>query len=80
MVSMFKTKGKIVVSVKDLGIGIAKGEQEKIFGRLYQVNDNAGKTFPGFGMGLYISREIIQRHRGEIWVKSDKAKRIHFLF
>jgi PAS domain S-box-containing protein len=65
--------GEIVqISVQDFGIGIGEEEQSKIFDRLYQVNDDKEKTFPGFGMGLYISKEIIKRHNGEISVKSVK--------
>jgi signal transduction histidine kinase len=65
--------GEIVqISVQDFGIGIGEEEQSKIFDRLYQLNDDKEKTFPGFGMGLYISKEIIKRHNGEISVKSVK--------
>lgn len=65
---------KAVVSVKDWGIGIAKKQQKKIFERLYQVTDPNEKTFPGLGMGLYISQEIIKRHKGSLWVDSEKDK------
>ncbi len=71
---------RALVSVTDQGIGIAKSEQKKIFDRLYQVTDPKEKTFPGLGMGLYISREIIRRHRGKIWVESEKAKGSTFFF
>lgn len=72
--------GKVVVSVQDYGIGIAKEQQKKIFERLYQVIDDNGKTFPGFGMGLYISKEIVTRHKGAIWVESEKGKGSTFYF
>lgn len=70
----------VVVSVRDYGIGIKKDQQRKIFERLYQVNDSVEKTFPGLGMGLYISREIIKRHKGKIWVESQKGKGSTFYF
>jgi PAS domain S-box-containing protein len=79
-VSAKTIKGAVIVSVKDQGIGIVKSEQKKIFDRLYQVTDPKEKTFPGLGMGLYISREIIKRHRGKIWVESEKAKGSTFYF
>jgi signal transduction histidine kinase len=73
-------KNKLVVSVKDQGIGIDKNQQKRIFDRLYQVTDAKEKNFPGLGMGLYISREIIKRHRGAIWVEGEKGKGSTFYF
>lgn len=75
-----RSDGKAVVSVKDFGIGIAKDQQKKIFDRLYQVTDSKEKTFPGLGMGLYISKEIMRRHKGNIWVESEKNKGSTFYF
>jgi two-component system, OmpR family, phosphate regulon sensor histidine kinase PhoR len=72
--------GKALVSVEDRGIGIEKDQQKKIFDRLYQVTDSKEKTFPGLGMGLYISKEIIKRHKGQIWVESEKGKGSTFYF
>ena len=77
---MKKSKNDVTVSVTDDGIGIAKDQQKKIFDRLYQVTDDKEKTFPGFGMGLYISKEIISRHHGKIWVESEKGKGSTFFF
>ena len=75
-----KGKGRVLVSVSDQGIGIAKSQQKKIFDRLYQVTDLKEKTFPGLGMGLYISWEVIKRHHGKIWVESEKGKGATFYF
>lgn len=72
--------GKVVVTIKDNGIGIPKAQQKKIFERLYQVTDPKEKTFPGLGMGLYISKEIMRRHKGHIWVESEKDKGSTFYF
>lgn len=72
-VSVEKDTKEAVISVQDKGIGIAKDQQRKIFDRLYQVNDPTTKTFPGLGMGLYISSEIIKKHKGRIWVESEGA-------
>ncbi len=74
IVNMYAEGSQVITSVQDFGIGIAKSQQEKIFDRLYQVVDYTEKTFPGFGMGLYISREIVNRHDGSIWVESEKGK------
>ena len=79
-VKLTNSHDKATVSVKDSGIGIPKDQQKKIFDRLYQVTDAKEKTFPGLGMGLYISKEIIRRHRGSIWVESEKDKGSTFYF
>jgi signal transduction histidine kinase len=62
-----------IVSVQDFGIGIAETHQEKIFERFYQVNDGTEKTFPGLGIGLYISSQIVRGHHGRLWVESAKG-------
>src|SRR6185312_2268390 len=80
IVRVKKIKHNIVVSVKDFGIGIDQSEQHKIFEKLYQVTDPEEKTFPGLGLGLYISKQIIERHEGKIWVKSKKRKGATFFF
>jgi signal transduction histidine kinase len=65
--------GQAIVSVQDFGIGIAKAHHEQIFERFYQVTDAQETTYPGLGIGLYISREIVGRHRGRLWVESSKG-------
>jgi PAS domain S-box-containing protein len=62
------------LSVQDFGLGIDKAHHEKIFERFYQVTDPEEKTYPGLGIGLYISREIVARHHGRMWVESSKSE------
>jgi PAS domain S-box-containing protein len=71
IISSEKKAGDILISVKDFGIGIPKEQQEKIFDRFYQVEVDTTRTYPGLGLGLYISHEIMQRHNGKIWVESS---------
>lgn len=80
IVKIVKNNEMAVVSIQDSGIGISKEQQKKIFDRLYQVSDPHEKTFPGLGMGLYISKEILSRHNGKIWVESEKGKGSTFYF
>lgn len=75
-----KDESNVVVSVKDNGRGIAKEQHKRIFERLYQVTDPEEKTFPGLGLGLFISKEIVARHNGSIWLKSAKGKGATFYF
>ncbi len=80
-VSVKKRNGSVQVFVKDKGIGIKHEKQEKIFEKLYQVTDPEERTYPGLGLGLYISKEIIERHHGKIWVESEgKGKGSTFIF
>jgi PAS domain S-box-containing protein len=69
-----------IVSVQDFGIGIAPDHQAHIFERFYQGADATGKTFPGLGIGLYLSNEIIKRHCGRIRVESEKGTGSTFSF
>lgn len=70
----------VTVFVKDHGIGIRKDEQNKIFDRFYQIRDRQEKPFAGLGIGLYISSEIIKKHRGTISVDSTYKKGSTFYF
>jgi signal transduction histidine kinase len=63
-----------IVSVQDFGIGIDESYHQRVFERFYQVTDPEEKTYPGLGIGLYISGEIVERHQGRIWVESKKGE------
>ena len=70
----------LIVRVEDQGIGINKNDQERIFERFYRVEGKSEKTFPGFGIGLFISMEIVRRHSGTIGVSSEPGKGSMFYF
>ena len=72
--------GMAQVSVKDEGIGIQPEDKEKLFERYYRVKDNKTQSIAGFGIGLYLCAEIIQRHDGRIWVESEWGKGSTFYF
>jgi signal transduction histidine kinase len=80
IVKVKRENSKVLVGVRDYGIGINKDQQKKIFDRLYQVTDDYEKTFPGLGMGLFIAKEIIEYHKGRLWVESTKGKGSTFYF
>jgi two-component system CheB/CheR fusion protein len=71
---------QVAVSVKDQGIGIEETEHKKIFDRFYRVDGKSEQTFPGFGIGLFIANEIIERHNGFIKIESEKGKGSTFTF
>lgn len=70
----------IKFSVKDFGIGIPQDKQHKVFEQYYRVSGTKEHTFPGLGLGLYISSEIIKRTGGKIYVHSIEGKGADFCF
>jgi len=70
----------VQVSIQDFGIGMSKEHLERIFERFYRIYDTTDKTFPGLGIGLYISSEIVKRHGGKLWVESEIGKGSTFSF
>lgn len=66
------------VSIKDEGMGINPEDIDKLFDRYYRVEST--NNISGFGIGLYLSAEIIRRHNGKIWVESEKGKGSTFFF
>jgi PAS domain S-box-containing protein len=73
-------ENEINCCVQDFGIGINAESQQKVFEQFYRVNDEKHQTFQGFGLGLYISSEIIKREGGKIWVTSTEGKGSEFCF
>ncbi|WP_208864720.1 PAS domain S-box protein [Mucilaginibacter gossypiicola] len=71
---------EVLVSVQDFGIGISKEKQSRVFEQFYRVSGAKQHTFPGLGLGLYISSEIIKREGGRIWVDSEEGKGSTFYF
>lgn len=66
--------------VKDQGIGVNKEDLARLFDRYYRVQGTQVITVSGFGIGLYLSAEIIKRHNGTIWVESEIGKGSTFKF
>jgi signal transduction histidine kinase len=74
IVTLARVGPRIRISVTDFGIGIPKEKRDKIFDRFYQVNDAKGYTYSGMGLGLYISKDIIGKHNGTLFVESEEGK------
>lgn len=72
--------GMVQVSVKDTGIGIAKGHQDMIFEEFYQVDSSYSKQYKGTGLGLPLTKKLVELHGGKIWVESEPEKGSTFSF
>jgi PAS domain S-box-containing protein len=62
---------EVFLCVEDFGVGISSENQEKVFDRFFRVKNGKKHTFPGLGLGLYISAEIIKREGGRIWIEKS---------
>lgn len=80
IISLERRENTVICSVRDFGKGISKDEQEKIFERFYRVSGPNLNTFPGLGLGLYICKEVIEKHGGKIGVMSEPGKGSTFYF
>ena len=72
--------GEVVVSVADTGIGIAAQDHAAVFEQFRQVGDTLTDKPKGTGLGLPISKEIIEHHGGRIWLESEVGKGSTFSF
>jgi PAS domain S-box-containing protein len=74
---------RLVTRVRDFGIGIPEEKQAHVFDRYFRVSEEEGgerESFPGMGLGLYISAEIVRQHGGRIWVESEEGVGSTFAF
>ena len=71
---------RAVVHVRDEGIGMTREAAARAFERFYQAGTAPVRGHVGLGLGLYISREIVTRHGGEMWVESEPNQGSTFSF
>ncbi|HVS79731.1 MAG TPA: HAMP domain-containing sensor histidine kinase [Candidatus Paceibacterota bacterium] len=77
-VSLALAGARARVDIRDYGIGIPRDKQAKIFEKFYRVTE--GVSFPGMGVGLYISAQIVAQHGGRLEVKSEPGNGSTFSF
>ncbi|MFQ5858489.1 MAG: ATP-binding protein [Anaerolineae bacterium] len=68
------TQGFLQVSVKDNGVGISAEDQAKLFNCFFRAESGRFTDDNGVGLGLYISRSLIELHGGRIWLESQPGK------
>ncbi|RVU00042.1 GHKL domain-containing protein [Mucilaginibacter limnophilus] len=71
-VKLFKKEGKICLEVADHGIGIADAEKSRIFERFYRVGSEDTRNTKGTGLGLYIVKQVLDKHEATIKVRDNK--------
>jgi signal transduction histidine kinase/Na+/proline symporter len=79
-ITCYNEDKNLYVNVIDDGAGISKDYQELIFDKFYQAHDQTIKKPKGSGLGLTISKRIIELHNGKIWVESEVGKGSKFSF
>lgn len=79
IVSIEKTNKEVMVHIQDYGMGISAAQQEQIFAQFYRA-EGVSANISGLGVGLHISKEIIDCHNGRIWVESELGKGARFSF
>lgn len=75
-----KEKHQLITHIKDTGIGIAPEAQKELFTKFFRVQGHLAEGSKGTGLGLYLSKSIVEMHYGSIWVESELGKGSTFSF
>jgi PAS domain S-box-containing protein len=73
-VVLLKEKGNMKIEVKDSGIGIPEDQQKRVFSKFFRADNAVRENTTGTGLGLYITKNIIEAHDGKIWFESESGK------
>ena len=73
-ISIIKTTKKVIIEIKDNGNGIPKAQREKVFEQFYRIPTGDQHNVKGFGIGLFYTKKIIEKHQGTIAVVYDKKQ------
>jgi two-component system, OmpR family, phosphate regulon sensor histidine kinase PhoR len=73
-VELERRENGLRIAVRDEGLGIPHGELQRIFGKFYRVDPQQTRGVGGTGLGLYISRELVRRMEGRVWVTSREGQ------
>ena len=80
MINLDNDHGFIKARISDNGVGIPLEEQPRIFDRFYRLEKNSILEPKGTGLGLFIAKNVIEMHGGQIWVTSEVGKGSEFTF
>ncbi|RAI11463.1 MAG: hypothetical protein DKM24_04855 [Candidatus Melainabacteria bacterium] len=79
VITVTNTAKKVRFSIKDSGIGIDKKDQKRIFGKFVQLEDAFYKKETSTGLGLTITKQLVEMHKGTIKIISEKGKGAEFI-
>ncbi|MCL4505079.1 MAG: ATP-binding protein [Chloroflexi bacterium] len=74
------TPSEVIITVSDTGPGIPQEDQRQLFTRFYRVDNAMTRKTQGAGLGLYLSKAIVEAHGGRIWAESDGHSGSRFSF
>lgn len=80
IVSLKRIKGGVKFSVKDTGVGIPKDQQKRVFSKFFRGKNVMRLETEGSGLGLFITKNIVEAHGGKIWFKSEEREGTTFYF
>jgi signal transduction histidine kinase len=66
-------ENKVNIVIGDTGIGIAENDIPALFTKFYQIDSSSTRNYGGNGLGLYISKVIVESHNGKIWIESEEG-------
>jgi two-component system phosphate regulon sensor histidine kinase PhoR len=72
-IKLEKQEGDYLVTIADQGIGISPEYLDHIFERFYRIRNTASRQYSGIGLGLYVTKAIIEGHGGRIWVTNNEG-------
>lgn len=79
-VLLISERDNITITVSDNGKGIDKNQQEKIFDKFYRIPKGNTHDVKGFGIGLYYTKKIIEKHHGSINLQANPGKTIFKIY
>ena len=79
-IKYLKNKKEIFISVKDTGVGIPEDQKKRVFKRFFRAANAVKTETVGTGLGLFITKNIIEAHHGKIWFESIESKGTTFYF
>lgn len=65
---------EILILVKDTGVGIPKHQLDRLFTKFFRADNAVRMQTAGSGLGLFIAKNIIEKHKGKIWIESEEGK------
>ena len=79
-ININRKKNKIIVCVKDSGVGIPKNEQKRVFQKFFRGSNETRYKTEGTGLGLYLAKNIVEQCGGKMWFKSKEGEGSTFCF